>query len=219
MKIGLTLIVAQASTVLFTLVFPTRVSAQSVRPTQAKATAVDHSQPRASNQNWYPSSIALPDGLQYHCQLKPLPAALPGIPEQDRVYINHAYAMILKCVQAKTILYSKLQSPSARSFYSRYYSETAAALERIRKEPTPAGLEGFRNRVVKAIILQVTFFDKATKAAEAKKSFNEIIQIPEGRQASSELMAAWNDMAQRYPQWGAETKDSIYHHLCALDLF
>ncbi len=170
-------------------------------------------------QNWYPSSIALPDGLQYHCQLRPLPSALPGIPEADRAYINHTYAMILRCTQAKTILYSKLTSPNARSFYARYYSDTAAAVERIRKEPTPFGLEGFRNRVVRAIVLQMTFFDKATKAAEGRQSFQQIIQIPEGRQASSELMGAWNDMSGRYPQWGADTKDSIYHHLCALDLF
>ncbi|MBX9667245.1 MAG: hypothetical protein K2X93_06485 [Candidatus Obscuribacterales bacterium] len=185
----------------------------------ARSTTTANQSTSSSYQNWYPSSITLPDGIQYHCRLRPLPAALPGIPEADRAYINHTYAMILKCTQAKTILYSKLQSPNARSSYSRYYSDSFSALERIRKEPTPAGLEGFRNRVVKAIILQMTFFDKATKAAEARKSFQEIIQITEGRQASGELMAAWSDMSRRYPQWGAETKDSIYHHLCALDLF
>jgi len=26
-------------------------------------------------------------------------------------------------------------------------------------------------------------------------------------------------MQARYPAWPPETRDSIYHHLCALDLF
>jgi hypothetical protein len=26
-------------------------------------------------------------------------------------------------------------------------------------------------------------------------------------------------MQARYPQWSAATRDSIFHHLCALDLF
>jgi len=30
---------------------------------------------------------------------------------------------------------------------------------------------------------------------------------------------AWSRMQARYPGWSSETRDSIYHHLCALDLF
>ncbi len=37
--------------------------------------------------------------------------------------------------------------------------------------------------------------------------------------ASARLIAAWGKMSARYPAWSAETRDSIYHHLCALDLF
>ena len=44
-------------------------------------------------------------------------------------------------------------------------------------------------------------------------------RIGEGRQASQRLIAAWGKMRARYPRWSAETGNSIYHHLCALDLF
>jgi hypothetical protein len=44
-------------------------------------------------------------------------------------------------------------------------------------------------------------------------------QLPEGRQASGRLVAAFGQMQARYPSWSAATRDSIYHHLCALDLF
>jgi hypothetical protein len=37
--------------------------------------------------------------------------------------------------------------------------------------------------------------------------------------ASSRLIAAWGRMQARYPGWPSETRESIYHHLCALDLF
>ena len=47
----------------------------------------------------------------------------------------------------------------------------------------------------------------------------EVYPIAEGRQASGRLISAWGRMQARYPGWSPETRDSIYHHLCALDLF
>jgi hypothetical protein len=112
-----------------------------------------------------------------------------------------------------------MQPGSARTAYSRYYADTTQALDKIRKEPTPKGLEQFRNQVINAVILQVKFFDKASKATDAGIPWNAVLQYPEGKQASSLLISAFGEMTQRYPSWGADTKDSIYHHLCALDLF
>ncbi|MBK9144166.1 MAG: hypothetical protein IPM23_16855 [Candidatus Melainabacteria bacterium] len=176
--------------------------------------------PAADTSNWYPSSIALPNGMSYHCKLTPLPQSLKGIPEGDRVYINHAYAMILRCAQAKTIMVEALKDKSkARAGYSKYYYSTREALEKLRAEPTPKGLETFRNQVVKAIQLQMSFFDKASTLSEKGASWGQIMAVPEGKQASSLLFAAWAQMQSRYPAWDAGTKDSVYHHLCALDLF
>ena len=53
----------------------------------------------------------------------------------------------------------------------------------------------------------------------ARGGMAEVYQIAEGRQASARLISAWGRMQGRYPSWAPETKDSIYHHLCALDLF
>lgn len=171
-------------------------------------------------QSWYPASIALPAGLNYPCALTPLPRDLPGIPAADRAYIDHVYSMILKCVQAKTAMLANLNDPNkVKAAYSRYYYDTKAAMDKIRSEPTPKGLESFRNQVLKAIGLQVVFFDKATKQAQTRVPFQSIMTIPEGKQASSALIAAWGKMTARYPSWNKATKDSIYHHLCALDLF
>ncbi len=171
-------------------------------------------------QNWYPSSIAMPGGLRYPCALSPLPPTLKGIPKEDKRYINHVYAMILKCVQAKTAMVAKLNDPQrVTAAYSKYYYATRAAADKIRKEPTPRGLEGFRNKVLKAIGLQMAFFDKASKQSKAQVPFQKIMTIPEGKQASNMLISAWGEMTSRYPGWSQATKDSIYHHLCALDLF
>lgn len=173
----------------------------------------------AANANWYPASIALPNGLNYSCPLAPLPPAMEGVPAKDRLYINHTYAMILKCAQAKTIMVSKLTKGSARAAYSVYYTSTISALKAIRAEPTPRGLELFRNQVLEGLILQMKFFEKAATAAEAGTDFNSILKIPEGKQASSKLQSAWTQMKARYTNLSPLTENSMYHHLCALDMF
>lgn len=127
--------------------------------------------------------------------------------------------MILKCVQAKTVMLSKLTKGSAKTAYSTYYASTLSALKTIRAEPTPKGLEPFRNQVMQAVILQMKFFEKASSAAESGTDFNTILQIPEGKQASSQLISAWSQMKTRYSSLGPATEKSMYHHLCALDLF
>ncbi|MBK9771583.1 MAG: hypothetical protein IPP57_12270 [Candidatus Obscuribacter sp.] len=86
---------------------------QTAQATASKAAPQANRPASGQFVNWYPSSIALPQGLNYPCALTPLPAALPGIPAGDRNYINHVYSMLLKCVQAKTIMLSKLKRGEA----------------------------------------------------------------------------------------------------------
>ncbi|HIA52436.1 MAG TPA: hypothetical protein EYN91_10170 [Candidatus Melainabacteria bacterium] len=171
-------------------------------------------------QNWYPRSITPPNGYQYPCALTALPDNLQGVPVSDRQFINHIYSLILKALQAKMVMLSALNGSSGFSAaYATYYSQIAALRAKILAEPTPGGLETFRAQVVSAIDNQCTFFDKAQKMRQQGTSFEDVMQVPEGRTASQMLMAAWNEMAKRYPSWSPEVKDSIYHHLCALDLF
>jgi len=174
---------------------------------------------QAANANWYPASVAAPNGLSYPCNLHPLPRSMDGIPARDRVYINHTFAMILRALQAKTVMLSKLTKGNARPAYATYYATTISALKTIQKEPTPRGLETFRNEVMNGIILQMTFFKKATTAAEAGSDFKTIMKIPEGKQASAQLQAAWSQLKSHYTNIGPMTENSLYHHLCALDLF
>lgn len=171
-------------------------------------------------QNWYPRDIRPPAGYQYPCALTALPDDLAGIPAGDKKFINHVYSSLLKALQAKMIMLSALQSSSGFSTaYAKYYAVIAAERARIMAEQTPGGLEQFRNQVVSAIDNQAVFFDKAQKLRQQGKSFEEIMQLPEGRTASQLLMGAWGEMSRRYPAWSPQVKDSIYHHLCALDLF
>ena len=187
---------------------------------QGTASGASRQTASGSYQNWYPASIKMPGGLQYPCALTALPRDLPGIPAADKRYINHVYAMILQCVQAKTALMAELQHPSrARSAYTSYYSKTVAAMGKIKQEKTPNGLAAFKKQVLEAITLQVNFFDKASKMAAQGKSMQTLMAIPEGRQASALLIQAFNQMTASYPSMAQATKDSIYHHLCALDLF
>lgn len=174
-----------------------------------------------SYEDWYPKDIAPPAGTQYPCALSALPPELPGIPAGDRRFINHVYSMLLRSTQAKLSLQKALTQGGTPivAADAQYRRTTGEALAKIRAEPVPAGLEKFTENVTAALELQRTAFEKAVQARTGGGPAGEEYRVPEGRAASQRLIAAWTKMAQRYPEWLREMQDSIYHHLCALDLF
>ena len=175
--------------------------------------------PHAAGDDAYPLDITPPAGTQYPCALKALPRALPGIPESDRAYINRTYAVILRATHAKLVVLKALEKgQNLRLALARYQDATRPLALRL-SEPPPAGLAAFQEDVLQALTLQQAFFAAAVPLRETGRAMAEVYAIPEGRQASGKLVSAWSRMQQRYPAWSAETKDSIYHHLCALDLF
>lgn len=172
--------------------------------------------------DWYPADIAPPPGTQYPCALTALPRDLPGIPTGDRRFINHVYSMLLRATQAKLILQKALgdgSGPRLAIAHADYRRVTGDALAKIRAEPVPSGLEKFREDVTAALDLQRSTFEQAVKARVGGGPAGEEYRLPEGRAASQRLIAAWAKMMRRYPDWSTEMRDSVYHHLCALDLF
>jgi hypothetical protein len=130
--------------------------------------------------------------------------------------------MLLRSTQAKLILQKALgdgNGPRLASAQAHYRRVTGDALAKIRAEPVPAGLEKFREDVAAALDLQRSVFEQAVKARAGGGPAGEEYRLPEGRAASRRLIAAWAKMMHRYPDWSAEMQDSVYHHLCALDLF
>lgn len=176
--------------------------------------------PLATAQDDYPADITPPPGTRYPCALTALPRGLPGIPETDRAFINHSYSRILRATQAKLVLLNALEQQRDTSARLLRYQETIEALlARQAAEPVPGGLEPFQQDVLTALQLQRNFFFKAQAERERGDSMDDVNRIPEGRQASARLVAAWGRMQARYPGWPSGTRESIYHHLCALDLF
>ena len=168
----------------------------------------------------YPRDITPPAGTQYPCALVALPRALPGIPEADRAYVNRTYARILRATQAKLVLLKALgEGRDLPAALARYEEAARPLAARLRAEPAPDGLGGFQEDVGQALVLQQVFFAKAVPLREAGRGMADVYQIAEGRQASARLISAWGRMQARYPGWSPETSNSIYHHLCALDLF
>jgi hypothetical protein len=102
---------------------------------------------------------------------------------------------------------------------ARYEDATRRLAERLAAEPAPSGLAPFQEDVLQALALQQAFFAKAAPLRQSGRSMAEVYQIAEGHQASARLISAWGRMQGRYPSWTPEARDSIYHHLCALDLF
>lgn len=171
--------------------------------------------------DWYPIDNRPPAGTSYPCVVTPLPRGLPGIPEGDRRYINHAYSLILRATQAKLVVLKSLEvgAPDLIAALARYQAATDNLAARLRDEPVPEGLEAFRDDVLAALTLQQSFFEKASAERRGGTPMADLYRIGEGREASRHLIAAWARMQQRYRSWPKETADSLYHHLCALDLF
>jgi hypothetical protein len=173
-----------------------------------------------SYEDWYPSDVTPPAGTQYPCALTALPRDLPGIPAADRRFINHSYSLVLKATQAKLVLLNALGGGGPYGdALGRYLDATGEAMQRLSAEPVPAGLEPFTADVAAALGDQQAFFRAAAAQRAKGVSMTDVYKIPEGRRASSRLMSAWTQMQKRYPAWDPPTRESLYHHLCALDLF
>jgi hypothetical protein len=174
----------------------------------------------ARAQDAYPADIAPPPGTRYPCALTALPPGLPGVPPADRAFVNRTYSRVLRATQAKLVLLKALEEGKGMSAaLAVYLEETQALSGRQKADGVPEGLAPFQQDVLTALELQQAFFRKALPLREAGRGMDVAYQAPEGRQASARLVAAFGQMQARYPSWSAETRDSIYHHLCALDLF
>jgi hypothetical protein len=175
----------------------------------------------AGSDNWYPADVTPPAGTHYPCALTALPPGLPGIPAADRRFVNHVYSMVLRAVQAKLVLLAAMEKGQGlEPRLADYLRSTDEALRKIQGEPVPAGLSPFAADVTQAIELQRSFFRKAVIARGRDSSIEAIFRFPEAKGASSHLLGAWSKMTHRYHgAWTPETKDSLYHHLCALDFF
>jgi hypothetical protein len=168
----------------------------------------------------YPEDISPPRGTEYPCALTALPKNLPGIPPSDREYVNRTYARILRATQAKLVLLKAMEERlDIAGTTAGYRASASKLLDALRRDSPPRGLEEFHRDVILAIELQDEFFRKTAPMRADGAAMSEIFTVPEGREASGRLIAAWGAMASRYPDWPSDTKDSIYHHLCALDFF
>jgi hypothetical protein len=174
----------------------------------------------APAQDSYPADISPPAGTRYPCALTALPPGLPGVPPADRAFVNRTYSRVLRATQAKLVLLKALEEGQGMSpALARYLEQTEALAGRQKADAVPEGLGPFQQDVLAALELQQGFFRKALPLREAGRGMDVAYQLPEGRQASARLIAAFGQMQARYPSWSSATRDSIYHHLCALDLF
>ena len=168
----------------------------------------------------YPADISPPPGTQYPCALTALPKDLAGIPVEDHDYINRTYTRVLRATQAKLIVLKALNEKSdATAEAATYDANVEKIVNALKSDTAPDDLRAFHSEVITAIELQRSFFARAASDRRGGASMEQVHKLPQGREASAKLMSAWGQMSARYPEWSEATKDSIYHHLCALDLF
>lgn len=171
-------------------------------------------------ENWYPDDISLPPGIQYPCELTPLPTILTGVPVDERRYVNHSCALMIGLIKEKEVLMDAIvNGRSLGEKHASYATKNGEVIGKLKAEPVPSGLEGFHADLIRSLELQAAFFDEAVRQLGGGASVDQVQQIPSGRESSGKLITCWGAWQARYPQLAPEVKDSMYHHLCALDLF
>lgn len=187
--------------------------------------------------SWYPKKVSPPKGTKYPCEMTKL--TFDAFPKKDRLFADHTFTMIIRTIWAKLTLmetwrvmdvrrgHRKLSTSKLKAAFNTYEKEVRKNLEVLKAEEIPGkdkALTAFRNDVVKAIELQLVFFKKGRDLVVKlphPKGYDSMLKVPEGKQASRLLISAWGKIARHYKNWGKSkaTKDSVYHHLCALDVF
>jgi hypothetical protein len=128
--------------------------------------------------------------------------------------------MILRATPAKLAMLKDLETEGEHALaLGDYLRATDEVRTRIAEEAVPAGLAPFATEVLQALERQQVFFRAAAEARARGVSLADVYRHPDGRRASQLLVSAWGRMHRRYPGWSPEMQDSVYHHLCALDLF
>ena len=187
--------------------------------------------------SWYPKKIKPPKGTKYPCKMSALPKGMLTFPKADRHFIDHAFGMILKSTWAKLKVMEtwrvmdkrkgnrKLSKSKLKRVHATYRKKVLGYVKKLKAEPTPnKTLKSFRDLVVKALELQLKFFkawrDKVIELPHPQ-GYNSLGSIPEGKTASGLLIKAWGVISKHYKKWpkAPKTKDAVFHHLCALDLY
>ncbi len=173
-------------------------------------------------EDWYPNKLEVvgANGATYSTVLIPLPKALSGITDGDKRYVNHVFATLLKIVQAKQEMWQALvNNQHVKKAFEKYNKVTGKALQKIHEEPLPKKLQPFESYLDSAVKLQANFFRKAVKLRTPNSSMEPVLKIPEAQIVSKRIQNAWEQMEKTYPSWSDDTRESIYCHLHAVDLF
>ncbi len=169
--------------------------------------------------DWYPDDTSPPRGTAYPCAFSPLPKSLEGIPPSHHEYVNHAAGLLVKCIHQRLIVHKGLAEGS-EPVLATYLEVMRTTRDLLARETPPASLRGFHDDLVAAIDLQVKSYPEAFAARQQGKEVADALRAAPGfGQASARLHAAWTKLEQRYPGWSPAVKDSLYHHLCALDIY
>ena len=174
----------------------------------------------------YPKDITPPKGTQYPCALTALPREQVGVPEEQRAWTEHCFAEVLRAIHAKLVLLEKLRTgekgAKLQQAHKAYEKTTREVVARLQDPAPPEAVKALRDDVVAALGGQLEFFAEALKKVEGKPhpaGYDSIWQIPAGKAASQKLLAAWAKAQGLWKGWDTATRESVYHHLCALDLF
>ena len=104
--------------------------------------------------------------------------------------------------------------------YNKYDKKTVQIRQAILAQHSPnKAMTKFRTAVLEALELQMTFFKKVMKRTDIRIVSDRFNAVPEGKQASDKLKKAWKVTLAEYPELSKPMRDSLFHHLCALDVF
>ena len=167
----------------------------------------------------YPGNNAPPEGIVYSCPLTPLPAVLSGIPDTDVQFIDLTYALILKAIHEKLMLMKALGSTQQKTALAKYINNSTRLQSDItRIQTTNKNMKAFKESIVRVLALQRTFFKKLIALDNKYPVSKKMKRVPERKEISATLKEAWKLTRATYPNISSAVRDSLFNHLCALDI-
>lgn len=174
---------------------------------------------RVTHRRMYPGDQAPPEGTAYACPLTPLPDILSGIPATDVQFIDAIYALILKAIYEKLLLIKALESSQQQTVLAKYLANSTDLQSEIAMIQAPnVNMKAFKESMLRVLSLQRTFFKKLIAQDSTEPVSEKMKRIPERKEISATLKAAWKLTRKTYPNISSAVRDSLFNHLCALDI-
>ncbi|WP_372365989.1 peroxiredoxin family protein [Candidatus Uabimicrobium sp. HlEnr_7] len=162
----------------------------------------------------YPRNTDAPQGTKYPCAFSPLPSHLKGVPQQHHTFVAKFFAQIVKAIHARLKIHETLYNRdlSRKKRLKEYQKQLKVIVQNLKRINAPdKKLQKIPEDIVSALLFQEKAYISFVETGTFSKA--------KGKAGSKILLKNWQQISKYYKKMNPDVKNSVYHHLCALDIY